>query len=153
MKCFQKIKPRKKRRQESDPYIERARGKMLQPNSQVLLHSHVSFVKGYCIFFDTGNDCRNIIFKKPIIGKALKDHVIKRVEVANARSCRVICYMEPSCVSINVGPLEGGKNRCELNSATVENQFTFCLENRSAYTLYAIEVKFYKHCCLYTNFL
>lgn len=52
-----------------------------------------------------------------MINKALKDHVIKSAEVSDARRCRVMCYMEPSCVSINVGPLEGGKLKCEFNNA------------------------------------
>lgn len=74
----------------------------------------------------------------------MEGHVIKSEEVTNARSCRVMCYIEPNCVSINVGPSEGGKHRCELNNATVGNQFMFSLENRSAYTFFAIEVKYHK---------
>lgn len=116
-------------------------------------------LKIYCMYylwkvfyiFVTGNDCRNIVFKKPIIGKAMEGHVIKSEEVTNARSCRVMCYIEPNCVSINVGPSEGGKHRCELNNATVGNQFMFSLENRSAYTFFAIEVKYHKRWCLYTS--
>ena len=58
----------------------------------------------------------------------------------NEGSCRVMCYMEPNCVSINVGPLEGGKHKCELNNATDENQFTIFLEDKPTYTYLAIEV-------------
>ena len=51
-----------------------------------------------------------------------------------------MCYMEPNCVSINVGPLEEGKHKCELNSATDENQFTIFLEDKPTFTYLAIEV-------------
>ena len=66
----------------------------------------------------------------------MKDHVIGREEVPNEGACRVLCYMEPNCVSINLGPLNGGTHNCELNKATDENQFT--IEPR--YTFLAIEV-------------
>ena len=49
--------------------------------------------------------------------------------------------MEPNCVSINMGPLKGGKLKCELNDATDENEFASDLENRAAHTYLAIEVK------------
>ena len=29
-----------------------------------------------------------------------------------------MCYVEPNCVSINLGLLERGKHKCELNNAT-----------------------------------
>ena len=88
----------------------------------------------------TGEECRNIIFKEPIQDKAMKNHVIRIAEVPNDGSCRMMCYMEPNCVSINVGPLQGGKHKCELNNASDENQFTFFLENTPTYTYLAIEV-------------
>ena len=54
----------------------------------------------------------------------MKDHVIRSAEVINEGSCRVMCYMEPNCVSINFGPSDSGKYKCELNSATDEGQVT-----------------------------
>ena len=90
----------------------------------------------------TGDEYRNILFKEPIPNKVIKGHVIRSQEVPNEGSCRVMCYMEPDCVSINVRPSEGGKYKCELNNATVdENQLTF-LENRDTTYYLAIEVKF-----------
>ena len=74
---------------------------------------------------------------------AMKNHVIRSEEVPNEGTCRVLCYMEPNCVSINVSPLERGKYKCELNNATDENQFTIFLENEPTYTYLAIEVTFY----------
>ena len=53
-----------------------------------------------------------------------------------------MCYMGPNCVSINVRPSEGGKYKCELNNATVDdNRLTFVPDERDAYYL-AIEVNF-----------
>ena len=88
----------------------------------------------------TGDECRNILFEEPIPNKEIKGHVIRSEEVPNEGSCRVMCYMEPNCVSINVRPSEGGKYKCELNNATGdENQLTFVPDERDAYYL-AIEV-------------
>ena len=69
----------------------------------------------------------------------MKGHVIRSVEVLNEGSCRVMCYMEPNCVSINVGPSERGKHKCELNNAAGENQFTLFLEDKPTYTFLAID--------------
>ena len=78
------------------------------------------------------------MFKEPITNKAMKSHVIRTELVPNVGSCRVLCYMEPNCVSINVGPLEEGKHKCELSNATDENQFTVFLENQETFTYLAI---------------
>ena len=56
-----------------------------------------------------------------------------------------MCYMEPNCVSINLGPLEGGKHKCELNNATAENQFASHLQNEPTFTYLAIEVMYIMH--------
>ena len=45
-------------------------------------------------------------------------------------------------MSINVGPLERGTHKCELNNATDEDNFTPFLENRNTFTYLAIEVSF-----------
>ncbi len=87
-------------------------------------------------FFFIGDECRNIEFKEPVDNKAMKNHVISSMEVLNEGSCRLVCYMEPSCVSINLGPLVKGKHKCELNNATDENH----LESRRTFTYLAIEV-------------
>jgi len=47
--------------------------------------------------------------------------------------------MEPNCVSINLGPLEGGKHKCDLNAAD-ENQFANSLVSKPTFTYLAIEV-------------
>jgi len=93
------------------------------------------------------DECRNIIFKEPIANKAMKNHVIRSAEVPSEGSCRLMCYREPNCVSINLGPLVGGKHKCELNNATEEKDY---LVNEPAFTYLAIKVIPYKR--LPTNY-
>ncbi|XP_027050025.1 ficolin-2-like [Pocillopora damicornis] len=73
---------------------------------------------------------------------AMKSHAIKSAEVPNEGSCRVMCLMEPNCVSINVGPVVGRNQKCELNNATEENHAPIFLVNNPGYTYLAIEVSF-----------
>ena len=64
---------------------------------------------------------RVLIFKEPVEGKILQGHVIRTEKVANEGSCRVKCFLEPNCVSINVGPADDqGQRTCELNNLTDE---------------------------------
>ena len=93
------------------------------------------------VLLSTGDDCRNIIFRDPMQNMAMEDRVIWRAEVPNEGSCRVMCYMEPNGVSINVGPVEGGNQKCELNNATEENHAPFLLVNKPGFIYLAIEVK------------
>ena len=88
------------------------------------------------VLLSPGDDCRNIIFRDPIQNMAMKDRVIWRSVI-----CRMMCYMEPDCVSINVGPAEGGNQKCELNNATEENHVPFLLMNKPGFIYLAIEVK------------
>ena len=90
----------------------------------------------YSLMFFTGDECRIIIFKEPIENKAMTGHLIKSGVVDNQGSCRVMCYMDPNCVSINFGPSDAGKYRCELNSATDEDH----LDVLEDFTFLAIEV-------------
>ena len=91
----------------------------------------------------TDDDSRHIKFKDPIPNMAMKNHVIKSVEVPNEGSYRVMCYMEPNCVSINVGPVTGGSQKCDLNNATEESHASFLLVNNPGYAYLAIEVTFH----------
>ena len=98
-----------------------------------MLHSKI------LLWSTTGDECRIILFEEPISNKVIKGHTIRSEEVPDEGSCRVMCYMEPNCVSINVRLAQGGKYKCELNNATVdESKLTF-LQEADAYYL-AIEV-------------
>ena len=90
-----------------------------------------------------GDELRIIMFKEPVPNKAMNGYVISSEDVPDEGSCRVLCYMEPNCVSINVGPLEGRKHKCELNNATAENQFDAYLVNMDKFTYVAIEVSLF----------
>ncbi|XP_068756702.1 uncharacterized protein [Montipora capricornis] len=81
---------------------------------------------------------RSIIFKERIPNKVMCGHVISRSEVPNEGSCRVNCYMDPNCVSINMGPLEGGKLMCELNDVTSSQKESF-IRYKKAHTYLEIE--------------
>ena len=84
------------------------------------------------------------MFKEPVANKAMKNHVIRSEEVPREGRCRLMCYMEPNCVSINLGPLKEGKHTCELNNATDEKEFANSLLNKLDFTYLAIEVMSYK---------
>ena len=98
-----------------------------------MLHSKI------LLWSTTGDECRIILFEEPISNKVIRGHAIRSEEVPDEGSCRVMCYMEPNCVSINVRLAQSGKYKCELNNATVdESKLTF-LQETDAYYL-AIEV-------------
>ena len=88
-----------------------------------------------------GEECRSIIFKEPIQERVLKGHLIRLLEVPHQGSCNVLCYMEPNCVSINVGPSQGGNYICELNNASDESPGSSNLQSKQDYTHLSIEVK------------
>ena len=81
-----------------------------------------------------------LIFKEPITNKALPGHVIRTEKVADEGSCRLKCYLEPNCVSIDVGPAEKGKRTCELNNATDESPSHSYLKKIEGYIHNDVEV-------------
>ena len=90
--------------------------------------------------FFTAFDDRIITFKEPVSNKVLKGCVIGRERVPNEGSCRVNCYLNPDCVSINMGPLTEGELTCELNAASSGNEHTSRLEHQQSHTYLEIEV-------------
>ena len=83
---------------------------------------------------------RVIIFKEPINDKVLPGHVIRTEMVRNEGSCRVKCFLEPNCVSINVGPEVEGTRTCELKNFTDESETQTGLEEKKGYIHFAVEV-------------
>jgi len=71
--------------------------------------------------------------------KAMKNHKIWSVERHSKWSCRLIRFIEPNCVSINLGSLQKGKHKCELNNATKKNQYTKFGNKPAAFTYPALE--------------
>ena len=94
----------------------------------------------YVLWFFTALEDRVVTFKEPIHNKSLKGHNISSRKVPNEGSCRVNCYLNPDCVSINMGPLTEGMLTCELNKATSGNVHTSALENKKGYIYLEIEV-------------
>ena len=82
---------------------------------------------------------RIITFKEPIPNKVLKGYVIGRERVPNEGSCRVNCYLNPDCVSINTGPLKEGELTCELNAAASGNEYSSRLEYQESHTYSAVQ--------------
>ena len=80
------------------------------------------------------------MFKEPITNKVLPGDAIRSEKVADEGSCRVKCYLEPNCVSINVGPAEVRGRTCELKNFTDESPSHSALEERKYYIHYAVEV-------------
>ena len=86
---------------------------------------------------------RVLIFKEPREGKILPGQVIRTEKVANEGSCRVKCFLEPNCVSINVGPADDqGQRKCDLKNFTDENtsQTGHGLQEKTGHIHYAAEV-------------
>ena len=82
-----------------------------------------------------------MIFKEEVPNKALHGHVIKTEQVLNDGGCRVQCYLEPNCVSINVGPLKDGSHKCDLNYVTDDKEFAVVLNETAGFTYNGVEVK------------
>ena len=96
-------------------------------------------IKCMFLFFTAFCD-RIITFKEPMPNKVLKGYVIGREKVPNEGSCRVNCYLNPDCVSINMGPLTDGVLTCELNAATSGNEYSSRLEYQENHSYLEIEV-------------
>ena len=83
---------------------------------------------------------RMLTLKEPFSNKALEGHFIRTEKVSNEGGCRLKCYLEPNCVSVNVGPLDKGTHICELNNGTDESPSYLTLVERQPYTHHAAEV-------------
>ena len=93
----------------------------------------------YALRFFTALDNRVITFKEPRLNKSLEGHVIISRNVANEGSCRVNCYLNPDCVSINMGRVTEGMLTCEMNNST--SGYSNALESKAGYTYLEIEVQ------------
>ncbi|XP_068683743.1 EGF-like repeat and discoidin I-like domain-containing protein 3 isoform X2 [Montipora foliosa] len=82
---------------------------------------------------------RTIEWKEPIQNKALTGHLIRSEYVDDEGQCRVKCYLEPGCVSINLGPANQRTKTCELNNATYESSLDTVLEERLNYSHHAVK--------------
>ncbi|XP_022801494.1 uncharacterized protein LOC111339165 [Stylophora pistillata] len=76
---------------------------------------------------------------EPIKDKVMIGHLIRLEEVPHQGSCNVLCYMEPNCVSINIGPSQGGNYICELNNASDESPGLSYPQSKEDYSHLSIE--------------
>ena len=72
----------------------------------------------------------------------LPGHVIRTEKVANEGSCRVRCFLEPNCASINVGPADDqqGQRTCELKNFPDESPSQTGLQQKTGHIHYSAEV-------------
>lgn len=96
---------------------------------------------------------RVLMFKEPITDKVLPGDAIRSEKVADEGSCRVKCYLEPNCVSINVGPADVRGRTCELKNFTDKSLSHSALEERKDYIHYAVENFCQNSPCPGKNFL
>ena len=89
----------------------------------------------------TDEEFRTLIFKEEVPNKALHGHVIRTEQVLNDGDCRLQCYLEPNCVSINVGPLRDGSHQCDLNDVTDDKEFAVGLKEKAGFTYNGVEVR------------
>ena len=76
---------------------------------------------------------RIMVFKEPIPDRVLPDHVIRTEKVLNEGGCKVKCFLEPKCVSINVGPGGAHTRTCKLSNATDESPSLSSLKKKKHY--------------------
>jgi len=89
--------------------------------------------------YHADEESRILIFKEEVPNKALHGHVIATGQVLNEGSCRLQCYLEPDCVSINVGPLKDGSHQCDLNDVTDDKEFAVVLTHTTGFTYNGVE--------------
>ncbi|PFX16290.1 Carboxypeptidase N subunit 2 [Stylophora pistillata] len=85
-------------------------------------------------FFEAGR-CRTLEFRpeSAFDGKRLMNHVIRIVDVMVKDFCETMCYLEPDCISINLGKRADGHGvyKCELNNVTHEGHEDKLKDNES----------------------
>ena len=103
---------------------------------------HLHYNTRLLLFALTDDEDRTLIFKEEVPNKILHGHVIRTEQVLNEGSCRLQCYLEPNCVSINVGPLRrDGSHQCDLNDVTDDKEFDVALAKETGFTYNAVEVR------------
>ena len=95
----------------------------------------------YCFFTHTDEESRMLIFKEEVPNMTLHGHVIRTEQVLNEGSCRLQCYLEPNCVSINIRPFKYGSHQCDLNDVTDDKEFAVVLTRMTGFTYNGVEVR------------
>lgn len=81
-------------------------------------------------------------FSAAIEGRALRGHVVKTLYVPGEETCKIHCFLNEVCQSINVSPNgASGRWKCEL-SDTDEKQNPQSLIEDEGFKYYASKVKY-----------
>ena len=90
------------------------------------------------------DECRYLEFRatQAFHGQRLMNQVIRSAEVTNKEFCGALCFMEPKCASYNLLTTknENGKQKCELNNGTYEENKKDMQED-SNYVYHGAKVK------------
>ena len=70
-----------------------------------------------CLSYSFADVCRQARYQLPLINKSLIGHVIISVLVNDNDECQLRCYIEPKCLSYNVGPHIVYGHECELSDS------------------------------------
>ena len=66
----------------------------------------------------SAQECRHLKYSQPIQDRALTNHVIIKSNTTRQDICNVMCFMEPNCLSFNVGPLDDNhRYLCEVSDS------------------------------------
>ena len=70
-------------------------------------------------FLAAEEECRVLLYFKPMKGRTLLNHVMIRIDIPREDVCSIRCFLEPNCLSYNVGPLEhSNRYLCEISDST-----------------------------------
>ena len=75
------------------------------------------FIKHYITYSYISDICRKLLFKAPIDGHALKNHVIKNISLERPDACDIACFLDNDCLSYNFGRLPDGDHICQLSDS------------------------------------
>ena len=68
-------------------------------------------------FISGEEECRQLEYSQPVQDRALTNHVIIKINTTRKDTCIVKCFIEPKCLSFNVGPLDNHQYLCEISDS------------------------------------
>ena len=70
------------------------------------------------LYFISAKECRQLEYSQPVQDRVLTNHVIIKINTTREDICNVMCFVEPNCLSFNVGPLdENHQYLCEISDS------------------------------------
>ena len=68
--------------------------------------------------FISGQECRQLKYSQPLQDRALTNHEIIKINTTREDICKIRCFIEPNCLSFNVGPLDDNHQYlCEISDS------------------------------------